>query len=103
MLRIEIRHFFMPSTIKELVEATLLHMPEGKEKGILRDVLMWLGEHRYIKSEELPQPSPVFQVLRGSSMGLAHNGNLADLALANLADSWALCSEARKKFDIKGF
>lgn len=45
----------------------------------------------------------MFQVLRESGMGLAHSGNLADLALANLADGWALRGEMRKKFDIKGF
>lgn len=69
-------------------------MLDDKEENVLREVLIWLGEHQYTSSGEFPQPSPVFQVLRGLSMGLTHNGNLAALALANLADNWALRAEA---------
>lgn len=30
-------------------------------------------------------------------------GQLAEFALANLADGWALCGEVRKTFETKGF
>lgn len=43
MALIDIKHLHTSDTIRKLVEATLLRLPETEEKDILREVLLWLG------------------------------------------------------------
>lgn len=87
---VDARHVFMSGTVQALVDAALLHMQESEEKCILTLVIMRLGERQFILLSELPEPSPIFQVLCGTGMGLAHSGNLTDLALVNLSAAWTL-------------
>lgn len=66
-------------------------------------MLPWFGLENiniHVLSDELPKPSPVFLILPGSGMGLAHSGNLADFTLANLSDEWTLREEVMNKFVI---
>ena len=74
---------------KDDLIAEALETFEGDEKRLLKEVMYLLLGEQWIMSSEVPDQ--IWQVCRGSGVGLSHSGDVAHLAYNNRAERvWAL-------------
>jgi hypothetical protein len=93
MVKVDVKDFFMSGTPSELTKPILESLPTttGEQRTyntLLSNVLDFLLENQYICSPF--SKDKVYQVIKGTGMGLFHSGDLADTALYFLSESkWA--------------
>ena len=98
LVKIDIKDFFLTGTPAELARAVSSLFDNVRERELVRDAILLLTEHQYIKSKFYP--GEFWKLTYGAGMGLNFSAELCDVALYALAEKrWAtvagICSYHR--------
>ena len=103
MVRIDVKHFFMSGSPIQLTDEACKILPHksrntGKDNAISKPVL-WLLSNQFVSSRIV---EGVFQVTKGSGMGLQCSGPIADSVFFNICEKdWATKSSTMLAHGVK--
>ena len=100
-VKVDFKDFYMSGEPKQIADDVASREPDMHSRLLLRDAILILLESQFLEAE--PVADKLYQVIRGSGMGLVHSGFITDLSLANLAEvNWAASRAVRGQHGIKG-
>ena len=104
MIRIDIKHYFMSGTADDIGSLASQIIPDGPRRRVYENALMWVLTNQFITSKAIDDPDMVFQVTRGSGMGLQPSGPVTDAAFYSLAEeNWACCPTVAQAYGIRAY
>ena len=74
-----LKDYCMSGSSDELLQCTLSHINDPVLFSLLRDMLALLLHEQYVSSKALP--GRLWEVIKGTGMGLVHSGFVSDMAL----------------------
>eukprot|EP00959_Pyramimonas_sp_CCMP1952_P144313 3021035-Pyramimonas_sp.AAC.1 len=83
LVQLDVNEFIMSGDCDSLVDDVGSSLCSGPLQQVLSRALYFLLQHQYIFSSSLP--GRLRKVMRGSGMGLARSGEVADVGLAGRA------------------
>lgn len=101
LYRIDMKSFFMSGEPIELARTVSACFNNAAQRDAMLDGILFLLTHQYIVSDREQHSGRLWQVVKGTGMGLQHSSELANLALLLLVEEgFAISRIVQERFGI---